>query len=941
MTFAGGAGSMRLVGRTLESATVEAMLAESGHRHAALVIEGEPGIGKSTLWLHAVRLAEERGFQLLSCAPAQAEAKLAFASLADLLAPVAPTGLEALPPPQRLALELALLRARPRRDPPDPRAVATATLAVLRHLATAAPVLVAIDDAQWLDGESAAALSFALRRLEPDRPLGVLAAVRTEGGHAIDVLGLGRGGSRVARIRLGPLRAGALHHVLEGELGLALPRPTLQRIATESGGNPLYAVELARALRISGDRPGPGDPLPVPTDLAALLTARMATLPAGARDALLAVALLSHPTGALVERAVAPAVAAEGLEAALRAGVIEVRGEVIRFAHPLYGSAVCAAVLPDRRRALHRRLADVVTDDEERASHLSLATSSPDAAVAETLERAAGLARSRGGWGAAADLLERSHELTPPHRRDDASRRAIAAAQHQLHAGDRPRSRELIEAALQGPLPGSLHAEALRLLAQLSHSDDDVVEAQRLLLDALGHTDDPALAAGIEMDLVYVHASLMDFPGGCRHAYRALELAERVGDPGSVAHALGHCVMMDFLCARGVDWGKVERSIADDDHDGLVPLPQRASSLAALLLLYVGRHEEARERLDALCRVASEAGDESDLAFVLVWRSWLETRSGDFAAAADLAEESAAVATMTGSPALRGWALTQQAYVHAHRGAVDEARRCCAAGVGLVRRSGNLLPNLWIAASLSLVALSQGDAEAAWLASAPLIEPLEQHGIGEPVLPFFLPDALEALIALGELVRADALLSAFEAAAVRLDRIWALATAGRCRGLLLGASGDLPGALVAIERAFDEHERIHLPLERARTLLVRGVLERRSGKRARASASLCAARDELTALGAPLWAARASAELDRIATRRTPTPLGLTPTQERVAGLAGRGQTNREIARALFVTEKTVEANLTRVYRTLGLRSRAELAARITATGSPHEGGKT
>lgn len=919
-----------LFGREVELAAVDRFLARAREGYAVLRLEGEAGIGKTAVWLQATRLGGERGATVLSSRPAQAETKLAFASLSDLLAPVGQEVLAELPEPQRRPLEVALLRASPQAADSDPRAVAMGLLSVLQQLTQTSPALVAIDDTQWLDRESAGALAFALRRFDRRRPLGVLVAVRTERGQRVDVLGLDRITNGADRIRLGPLSAGALHRLLSGEGGPILARPALERIQQESDGNPLLAVELVRALTDHGERPRFGEPLPVPDRLAELLRARLAKLPAGARQALLAVALLPAPTAMLIEQTLGPR-AADGLTRALRAGLIEFRGDGIRFTHPLYASAVSSSVLPGTRRALHRRLADVVDDAEERARHLALATNAPSESVARTVEQGAALARARGGWATAAELLERASELTAPRRRDAALQRAVAAAEHQLRAGDRPRSRALVEQLLSRPLPPPLHAAALRLLAAISLSDDDAAHAQQLLVEALGHADAGPLQCAIEIDLTMVSANLMDFRGGTAHAYRALELAEQIGDRPLTALALAHCAMMDFLCARGVDWGKVQQSLVMEDPGARAPLAQRPSTLAAFLQLYVGRHDQARTSLARLCAGASAAGDESDLAFLLLWRSWLETRSGDFAAAAELAEESASVAVLTGSASMHGWALTQQAYVHAHRGAAPATRRCCARASDDVRRSGNLLPDLWIAAAQTLLELSLGDVDAAWQASAQLTASLERQGIGEPVLAFYLPDALEALIALGQLGRAEALLTEFEHQARALDRAWALAGGGRCRGLLLAARGDLDAALTAVQQALDEHERTDLPFDRARTLLATGVIQRRRGHRARASVSLGCAHEEFQRMGARLWARRAADERRRIPAGRTAAGPALTPTQERVAQLVARGRTNREIARELFVTEKTVEATLTRIYRHLGLRSRTELAARLAA----------
>jgi DNA-binding CsgD family transcriptional regulator len=322
-----------------------------------------------------------------------------------------------------------------------------------------------------------------------------------------------------------------------------------------------------------------------------------------------------------------------------------------------------------------------------------------------------------------------------------------------------------------------------------------------------------------------------------------------------------------------------------------------------------------------------ERGDESDLSFIGVWLSWLETRSGNFAAAADCAEQAASLATLTGSRTMHGWALAQRAYVRAHQGEVAETRRDCAEANSLLRSVGAELPAAWIAASLGLLENSLGNPAAAWHACESLTVVLEQAGIAEPTPATFLPDAVEALIGLGRLDRAEALVDSLETRGRELDRAWALATAERCRGLLQAARGNLADATAAVDRALTEHKRLEMPFDRARVLLVKGLIERRAQHRGSARDSLQAAATAFEGLGARLWAQRTRKELDRVGIRRTSGDL--TPSERRVAELAATGMKNHEVATALFISPKTVEANLARVYRKLGIRSRAELGARM------------
>ena len=910
----------KIVGRERELSLAEGFLGDAGERLSVLLIEGEAGIGKTTVWREIVRRARDRGFVVLSCRPAEAEAELAIAALADLLDAVPGDAVAALPAPQRRAVETALLRADRAETTVAPRTLATAVTSLLAGSTRERPLLVAVDDAQWLDATSATVLQFALRRLE-SVPLGWLLARRTP-----EPVGLAAERSAppdsLTRLTIGPLTLAGLHHVVEDRLDAKLARPALVRVHELSAGNPFYALEIVRELQRAGT-PVSGAPLPVPGDLRELLARRLQQLPAHTRDALLAAAALANPTTALVdERSLAPAE---------EAGLVRVdpRGH-IEFQHPLYAAAVYESAPRARTRDVHRRLARVVSDPEEHARHVAIATDAPDEIVAGMLEQRAAVARAPRAWASAAELLEQASALTPPERLADAHRRRVAAAEHHVHAGDRPRARALLEDLLGDARPRRPRADALALLAEITHEDGNYHDAVRLFAEALTLADEPRLVAEAELGLSYTYASLMDWEAGAVHSRRALAAAHTLGDEAIVASALAHCVMLDFCRGRGVDWPRLERALELERDDPLLPYSRRARTLAALLLLYVGRHEEARRSLRTLCAAARERGDESNLAFVLIWLSWLETRSGNFDAAGALADEAATAATLTGSHSMHAWALTQRAYVHAHRGDMAETRGACQEASDPVVRSGNLLPPLWIAASLTLLELSRGDARAAWQACEPAVEALERQGLGEPVPAFFLPDALEALVTLGEVDRAARLLDAFEGRARELDRVWALATGARCRALVLAARGDLAAADAAAEHALDEHERLDMPFELARTLLGKGVVERRLRRRGRARETLADALAAFERLGTRLWAERARHELDRLGMRRRPRH-ELTEGERRIAELVASGMTNREVAAALFVSPKTVEAQLARAYQKLGIGSRAELGAQMAA----------
>jgi DNA-binding CsgD family transcriptional regulator len=893
----------------------------------ALLIEGEVGIGKTALWLAVLAAAVAMGYRVLRCGGDQAEARLSFAGLGDLFGGVADEGLGSLPGPQREALELALARRSIGAGRlPDAKTIGMGLRSLLVEIAQGAPVVVAIDDVQWLDGATARALAFVARRLEGHR-VGIFATARAP-TPAPDPLGLERAlrPDRFSRVRLGPLSLGELQVLLEDRLGQPYPRPVLRRIAEVSDGNPLFALEITHAL---GTAPAlePGVPLPVPDDLRELVMARVAGLPPEGRHALLAAAALSHPTAEVIERCASAA----GLLAAEEASLLRVQGERVVFVHPLYASAVYAAAASGPRRALHLQLVELVADPEEQARHLALGATPPDERVAAKLDVAALHARARGAWDAAGELLELARDFTGPARLDEKWARAVDAAEHHIHAGDRPRARALVDEALVDIPRGALRGKALRLMAEIRYNEESFAVVVELLEEALEQTDDPALQSTLELTLAFVCCnSLLGFPAADEHARRGVEYALRLGEGAALSEALAVQAVVGFLVGRGVDWDIVERSLALEDKARVLPVQMRPSLIAALLKLYVGRVAEARQDLRALWQVASDTGDESDFSYVLIWHAWLETQNCEFDTAVELAEQAAVQGRLTGGELNRIFGLSQRALANAHRGVLDETRSDAAEVSALCTQRGHAQPLLFAVAAVALLELSLGDPAAAWAATEPMVEMVEARGIAEPVPFGFVPLAVEALVALGELDRAEGVLDIFEGRAREVDRAWALATAGRCRALLLAARGDLDDADQVVQQALVEHARVDMPFELARTLFVQGQVRRRRREKRAARESLEQALALFEELGAPLWAEQARAELDRLGSR--PAGKELTAAEQRVAELAAQGRSNKEIAGSLFVSVHTVEVHLSHAYAKLGVRSRAQLARRLSSS---------
>src|SRR5262245_34526040 len=450
-----------LLGRDIEVEEIGRFLDSVPLGPVALLLEGDAGIGKTTLWQEGISRALARSYCVLSCRPGESEAQLTFAGLGDLLDEVLEPASRDLPEPQRRALGIALLRAASEGPAPLPQAVSLGVLGVLRALACSGPVVIAVDDVQWLDRSSASTLEFVLRRLKGE----AIALVLARRGVEVEApLGLDRAfpHDSVRRLPVGPPSGEALDRIVVERLGVALGAPTLRQIEAASGGNPYFAVELARTLAARTVPLGPAEPLPVPGSLRTLLGERLANLDPPAQEAVLTTAALARPTVALVEASLRSPDAATALAGAMHAAVLEIDGERLRFTHPLIASVVYADAPARQRRAVHARIAEVVDDTEERARHLALASEGPDASVALSLDEAARSVRARGAPGDAAHLFEEARRLTPPELVDDAARRAVDAAEAHFEGGDSRRVRPLLEEAI-----GAESSERARALAFL------------------------------------------------------------------------------------------------------------------------------------------------------------------------------------------------------------------------------------------------------------------------------------------------------------------------------------------------------------------------------------------------------------------------------------------------------------------------------------------
>jgi len=892
------------LGRDGELLEVDAFLERVHSGLAALALIGPAGIGKTTVWREATRRARTRGFTVLEARPNQAERRLSFGGLADLLRPVDLGSLQDLPAVPRHALEVALLRADPGATPIDPLAIGTGLLLLLEKLWAERPVLIAIDDAQWLDGATADAVSYAVRRLE-DARLGVLVSVRVEGERPATLEGVVPGDRR-REMALAPLSAATLHAILKEELDVAFPRPTMVRIVAACGGNPFYAVEIARELVRSGVT-SPGTRLPIPAELRDLVSTRIARLPASTRRALLVASCLSHPSSTLVDE--------EALAPAERAGIVRVDAAGrIQFLHPLLASAVYESSSQAERRAIHGDLASRLEDPEARAWHRALATERPDERVAAELHAAAMRAAARGATKLAGELAKRSIELTVSRDSEVLVLRSLAAADYMSQAAENPAEVEsILEAAMARCEDPELRGRLTIALAQTMRDLDRQDAGYALLQEALATAVGAELRARLHKESAWI--SERDPARAIAHCDAALELIDRSTSPGLYSAVLLHRAYLRLISGQGADdeaistGGRLQELGPDSS-----PVP---------LAWPVLKDDFEAGRAGYLRGIASSRliGDESSTGALLCHLAELELWAGNWDRADDLSAEALELVERTGSSAYLATALYARGMTDAHRGRVDPARRSAErilaayAPGSTVRLRGN-----WV---LGFLALSLGDPAEADRQLSAAAAVLERKGEVEPARFRFHPDLLEAVVALGDLRRAEEQLRRLDERARVFPRPWILVTAARSRALLLGARGELAAAAAAAEEALRHHADLAMPFELGRTELVHGRILRRIGKRREARDALHRALAGFERLGASLWAAQARAEIARVPVRRAAADL--TPAEEKIALLAASGLTNREVAERAFVSAKTVEANLARVYSKLGLKSRAEL----------------
>ncbi len=903
-----------IVGRVAELDAIASWF--HGSRPGLLEIEGEGGIGKTTLLEAAVRLARDAGSLVLASRPAEVETAVLYGALASLLEPALETVDRETPPPRLRALEGALRL----RDIPgsslDETAVALGALSVLRAIAAQRGVMIAIDDVQWLDASSRTVLTYALRNLRPDDDVVVALATRMGAGRGPLRLGDSNWVHAAQRLQPGPLSVGALHRVVHGRLGASLSRPKAVRLHSISGGNPLHAIELARVVAAAG----PNEvALDVPESLAEVLRARLEPLSSRARRLLVAIAAAGRVRPEqLMRLANAPEI-----DEAVEHGVLVLVDGQVAFSHPLLASTVYGDAGELHRTRVHSQLAQLAESSEERARHLALAGTGPDEQVAEELEAAAETACRRGAHEAGAGLYEQAARLTPSRSESAQARRLVSAAEAHFRAGEAEGARALLETVATGE--GPMRWEALCRLGLLL---DETVggEASVPALEEALETDDPMIAWQAHRGLAQTLCYVGNLNRALEHADAAVLAAEPLADPQALASATAMQALVRKMAGHP-DWRHpLDRGLELESTIELPELDGCPSAFAADILRFALELAGAQSAYETMLARATERGDVRTEVWCHFGLAAVAIASGEWVRAEEHGGDLRDLAEQTGLLYLP--ALRTSAHLAVLRGEAAEARSLLATVVARAEPAGEL-HNLRGALQLEgLLELSSGDPKAAIppLRRARLLA--EEMTIGEPNMLLFILDEVEALAGTGDLASAAQVMREFDARCAGHDAPWIAPLAARARGAVEAAEGNLDAACSTLERAVAVEESVPLPLERARTRLALGRVLRRLQRRSDAHAMLAEALERFEELGASLWAERTREERARIGGRALSSD-DLTPTEQRIAELVGGGMTNREVAATLFVTPKTVESALTRVYRKLGVRSRTELARRL------------
>jgi DNA-binding CsgD family transcriptional regulator len=920
---------MELLGRLAElTACREALSGDHGHA-TAVIITGPPGIGKTSLWRAAADAvpAGLPGATVVLRTTGISGAPPALANVADLLDPVIEAALPAMPGPQASALRAALGQALPQAPVTDV-ILERALVGLLRGLAPAG-LVVAIDDEQWLDDDSRRLLEAAAVRLS-GVPVRWLVTSRSSGSGQDS----GQGLTRVLARELGPRAAwipvtGLDDAALSELIASRFPGPwsagVLRQVITLATGNPYTALEVARETVACGGQDGRS--ARVPPSLTAATRHRLERLDQRTLAVIHVAALTAAPTRTLL-RAVIPGPVDDHVDDAIEAGILHAAppDPVLRFSHALLREASEGMLTGPRKRRLHRDIGAAIDDLHEAAWHLGQGADEPDEDLAQRLQAAAEDAVVRGAPARAAELAQAAVELTPdPDSLPGWHRRLVwlATLTTANEFGQVRRHGE--KWATQ--VPAAMRGWLAVLRSRVETNAEDHLE---LLVTAADDGQDPLRSA-----LAYAEASIVlgmqlgQLEAARRFAAAAIQQAQVTGIPVLVRGVMAADGLLAVLSGEPGAGDQLREAIRIPGFaDNPVPYESPESALAAWHI-WRGEHRQARDLLQAVLAAAEQtkSGGCSFSAHVaLAYAEWL---AGDWAASS--AHVQAAARWNRESGYDRGWQLALvKSLVLAGQGDLAQARAVAASGLreAEAQREWDTAAGCRYVLSMTELSLDDPVAALGWL--DPVSDMPRAGGIGEPGCCPFIPDLIEAWAKTGRIDAAASRLGWLQDAARRLDHPWARITSGRSGAVLRMAQRDPPGAVDAVASVIAEARQRQLPFELGRCLLVLGTAQRKARQRREAASSLDEAAAIFGRLGASPWQQQAAAQRARLAPGRDDE---LTPTERRVAELVAGGHSNPQIAASMFISVKTVEANLTRIYRKLGLRGRVDLARHSLASG--------
>jgi DNA-binding CsgD family transcriptional regulator len=880
-----------------------------------LVLSGEAGIGKTTLWEAGIDAAIAQRYTVLSARSSRAEVAMSFAALADLIDGIDPDALASLPAPQLQALEVALRRRDPVGAASDPFAISAGFLTALRLLAARAPLLVAIDDVDALDSPSADAVDYAARRLSDGRTR--LLVTRRSGRRSRLEAALEPAAVEVLEIT--PLTFGATRRMLADRLGATITRRVLRRVHETSHGNPLFALELGRMLA-AGGAADVGAELPVPDVVDDIFGPRVQGLPDPLRHALLAVSLSAGMSRSEVSTVVDPL----ALEDAIASGLLVVDRSRVRPTHPMLAVAARRHSTARERRDLHMDLGAAVSDATLRARHLAIATAGQDADLAAVVAAAAQLAASRGAVHDAEELGAHALRLTPrqaPERTD----RLLALARFHLYADDMTQVTDLLTAGMGELPPGRPRAIAHLLLGEAADFEGNRVHAEIALVEGAADPEVRALALAKRSKLLTLSA-VERIDEAEAWALEAVSAAAPIG--GEV----------EDRAQSALAWARVLRGHPIDDLVPAEPVSRRPwirpdSSIDGPRggrLASRGQMEEGRALFHEVLALADERGDLQVCRIMQQKLCELELRAGNVHEAARRLDE------LDEGP---HWMGAVRARLHAVLSAVTGIPTAATRWAAVVMDTGSGDAQGWdrleATRAVGVAALLERDTATAIESLRSVWEHTLREHVDDPGAFPAGPDLVEALVESGDTDAARTVTQTLRQAAADQRHPWGLASAKRCEAVLQMSDTYLDGAAGALLEAAAEYGGLGLNFDRARTLLVLGGIQRRFKKRARARDALEQAAAQFDQCGCTGWAELARAELARVSGRRSLAEDQLTASERQVVTLAASGLSNKEIASKLSVTVYTVEAHLTHAYAKLGVRSRAQLVRILSDTAPP------